>query len=116
MFRHAQYSHDNPLPRGTFRDRACSNGDPQGLAALAGVVDEVVLQIYQGPRVIPGYADYLAKLDRLKIPFRIGLLQGGERRMPRQLPSNPWFRGFVIFLRNPRMGVSTSPMKSARGD
>src|SRR4051812_34502207 len=43
-----------------------SNGDPAGLAALTGVVDEVVLQIYQGRRVIPGYAGYLAALDRLK--------------------------------------------------
>src|SRR5262245_27534996 len=42
-----------------------SNADPKGLAALAGIVDEVVLQIYQGRRVIPGYAVYLAKLDRL---------------------------------------------------
>ena len=81
-----------------------SNGDPKGLAALAGVVDEVVLQIYQGRRVIPGYALYLARLGRLKIPFRIGLLQGGEWRMPPQLPSNPWFRGFVVFLRNPPRG------------
>jgi Protein of unknown function (DUF3142) len=81
-----------------------SNGDPEGLAALAGVVDEVVLQIYQGRRVIPGYAVYLARLDRLKIPFRIGLLQGGEWRMPPQLSSNPWFRGFVVFLRNPPRG------------
>lgn len=78
-----------------------SNGDPAGLAALAGVVDEIVLQIYQGHRVIPGYALYLARLDRLKIPFRIGLLQGGEWHMPPGLSSHPWFRGFVVFLRNP---------------
>jgi Protein of unknown function (DUF3142) len=35
-----------------------ANGDPAGLAALSDVVDEVVLQIYQGRRVIPGYQDY----------------------------------------------------------
>lgn len=81
-----------------------ANGDPAGLAALAGVVDEVVLQIYQGRRVIPGYAAYLARLDRLQIPFRIGLLQGGEWQMPPELASNPWFRGFVVFLRNPPSG------------
>jgi hypothetical protein len=78
-----------------------SHGDPQGLDALAGVVDEVVLQIYQGRRVIPGYEVYLAQLDRLKIPFRIGLLQGGEWRQPANLASNPYFRGFVVFLHNP---------------
>jgi hypothetical protein len=77
-----------------------SNGDPAGLAALSGVVDEVVLQIYQGRRVIPGYAGYLAALDRLEIPFRIGLLQGGEWDAPKDLAGNPWFRGYVVFLVN----------------
>jgi hypothetical protein len=79
-----------------------SNGDPRGLDALAGAVDEVVLQIYQGRRVIPGYAGYLARLDRMKIPFRIGLLQGGEWRAPVGLEANPHFRGYVVFLLNPR--------------
>jgi hypothetical protein len=79
-----------------------ANGDPKGLDALAGVVDEAVLQIYQGDHVIPGYRAYLAKLDRLKLPFRIGLLQGGEWQAPPGLEVNPWFRGYVTFLRNPR--------------
>ncbi len=70
-----------------------SNGDPAGLAALAGVVDEIVLQIYQGRRVIPGYAGYLAALDRLPIPFRIGLLQGGDWEAPADLTADPRFRG-----------------------
>ena len=78
-----------------------SHGDPQALDALAGAVDEVVLQIYQGRNVIPGYEQYLARLDRLKIPFRIGLLQDGEWQQPANLASNPYFRGFVVFLRNP---------------
>jgi hypothetical protein len=78
-----------------------SHGNPAGLAALAGVVDEVVLQIYQGRRVIPGYAGYLAALDRVAIPFRIGLLQGGDWETPDALAANPWFRGYVVFLVNP---------------
>jgi len=77
-----------------------ANGDPAGLAALGGVVDEVVLQIYQGRQVIPGYAGYLSALDRLEIPFRIGLLQGGEWEAPDRLADNPWFRGYVVFLVN----------------
>jgi hypothetical protein len=81
-----------------------SNGDPKGLDALASVVDEVVLQIYQGRHVIPGYAGYLARLDRMKIPFRVGLLQGGEWRAPAGLATNPHFRGYVVFLQNPRPG------------
>ena len=78
-----------------------ANGDPKGLDALAGVVDEAVLQIYQGRHVIPGYQAYLAKLDRLKLPFRIGLLQGGEWQPTPGLEENPYFRGYVTFLRNP---------------
>ena len=77
-----------------------ANGDPKGLDALAGVVDEAVLQIYQGDHVIPGYQAYLAKLGRLKLPFRIGLLQGGEWQPTPGLEANPWFRGYVMFLRN----------------
>jgi hypothetical protein len=77
-----------------------SHGDPQGLRMLTADVDEVVVQIYQGRHVIPGYELYLTKLDRLKIPFRIGLLQGGEWHQSRCLSSNPYFRGFVVFLHN----------------
>lgn len=77
-----------------------ANGDPAGLDALAGVVDEIVLQIYQGRHVIPGYATYLARLDRLRVPFHIGLLQGGEWTPPPALARHPHFRGYVVFLLN----------------
>lgn len=78
-----------------------ANGDPAGLDALAGTVDEVVLQIYQGRHVIPGYSAYLANVRRLKVPFRIGLLQNGEWHAPAGLEANPMFRGYVVFLINP---------------
>ncbi len=77
-----------------------ANGDPSGLDALSGTIDEAVLQIYQGRHVIPGYAAYLRKLDRMTVPFRIGLLQGGEWEAPASLERNPKFRGFVVFLLN----------------
>ena len=79
-----------------------ANGDPKGLQALAGVVDEVVLQIYQTRHVIPGYEAYLAKLDHLPMPFKIGLLQGGDWAEPAALKSNPMFKGYVVFLLNPK--------------
>jgi hypothetical protein len=78
-----------------------SQADPAALSALAGVVDEVVLQTYQGRRTIPGYEAYLARLDRLHIPFKIGLVQGGAWTAPAGLTANRWFRGYVVFLRNP---------------
>jgi hypothetical protein len=46
------------------------------------VVDEVVLQTYQGHHTIPGYGAYMAGLGRLKLPFKIGLVQDGEWSPP----------------------------------
>lgn len=81
-----------------------ANGDPEALRALGGIVDEIVLQTYQGRKTIPGYENYLAHLDRLNIQFKIGLVQGGQWKEPKTLSSNPDFRGYVVFLVNPESG------------
>lgn len=78
-----------------------SGGDSPALNALAGTVDEVVLQTYQGRRTIAGYQAYLRQLDRVRLPFRIGLVQHGEWYEPPGLSRNPAFRGYVVFLLNP---------------
>jgi hypothetical protein len=78
-----------------------SQGDPAALDSLAGVVDEVVLQTYQGRHTIPGYEAYMARLRRVKLPFKIGLVEGGEWTPPAGIATNPWFRGYVVFLKNP---------------
>jgi hypothetical protein len=78
-----------------------SGGDAPALNALAGTVDEVVLQSYQGRHTIPGYGAYMARLDAVKLPFKIGLVQGGEWTPPANLAQNPNFRGYVVFLLNP---------------
>lgn len=75
-----------------------AGGDPVALAALAGVVDEVVIQTYQGRRTIPGYAAYLRQLRTLPIPFRVALVEGGEWQAPPGLAGEPNFRGYVVFL------------------
>ncbi|ORT79328.1 hypothetical protein B7G54_37080 [Burkholderia puraquae] len=67
---------------------------------LRGIVDEVVVQTYQGRSTIPDYANYLPRVARLQLPFRIGIIQGGEWDAPPYLAANPWFRGYVVFLRN----------------
>ena len=81
-----------------------SQGDSTVLNGLDGVVDEIVLQTYQGRRTIPGYQAYLAGLSKLTIPFRIGLAQDGEWSAPASLQANPYFRGYVVFLQNPPSG------------
>lgn len=75
-----------------------AQADPAALAGLAGIVDEVVIQTYQGRNTIPGYARYMASLARLPLPYRIGLVEGGEWRAPAALAHDPEFRGYVVFL------------------
>ncbi|UZJ58886.1 DUF3142 domain-containing protein [Pseudomonas sp. KU26590] len=77
-----------------------SNADSQAIGALKGVVDEVVVQTYQGRHSIPDYAAYLPRISRMGLPFRIGLVQAGEWQAPRYLQDSPWFRGYVVFLLN----------------
>lgn len=75
-----------------------AHGDPAALARLAGTVDEVVIQTYQGRRTIPGYETYLAGLSRLPFPYRVGVVEGGEWREPSGLARDPHYRGTVVFL------------------
>ena len=71
------------------------------LNRLGKVLDEVVVQTYQGRHSIPDNARYLPRVARLQLPYRIGLVQGGEWKAPEYLEDSPWFRGYVVFLLNP---------------
>lgn len=82
-----------------------ANGDPAALAALAAVVDEVVIQTYQGRRTIPGYATYFRHIDKLPIPHKIALIEGGEWTMPRALARDRRFAGYVVFLLKPPLAA-----------
>lgn len=75
-----------------------SGGDPRDLRRIAGIVDEIVVQTYQGRRTIPGYERYLASLRRLPLPYRVALVEGGAWRAPPGLATDPRFRGYVVFL------------------
>jgi hypothetical protein len=79
-----------------------ANGDPAALAALDGIVDEVVIQTYQGRATIPGYSAWFDRMRGFPLPFKVGLVQGGEWREPPGLAADPNFRGYVVFLVNPR--------------
>lgn len=78
-----------------------SGGDSPALNVLAGTVDEVVLQTYQGRNTIAGYQAYLRQMERVHLPFRIGLVQHGEWQALPSLARNPEFKGYVVFLLNP---------------
>ena len=77
-----------------------AHADPAALAALKGVVDEVVVQSYQGRTTIPGYDRYLARLARVPVPHKVALVQGGVWQEPPALRRDPLFRGYVVFLLN----------------
>ena len=79
-----------------------AHGDPAALAGLAGIVDEVAIQTYQGRTTIPGYEAYFRRMRGFPVPFKVGLVQGGRWRPPEGLEAEPNFRGYVVFLLNPR--------------
>ena len=81
-----------------------ANGDPAALAALAGTVDEVVIQTYQARTTIPGYEGYFARMRGFPVPFKVGLVQGGRWVAPEGLAAESNFRGYVVFLLNPPEG------------
>ncbi len=78
-----------------------ANGDPAELARLAGLVDEVVIQTYQGRHTIPGYAAWFSHIDTLPIRHKIALVEGGEWTPPAALARDKRFAGYVIFLLRP---------------
>lgn len=76
-------------------------GDVATLNSLA--VDELVIQSYQGRHTVDNYQVYLPALARLRIPFKLGLVQNGQRdvQAEAQLRKSPWYRGTVVFMLNP---------------
>jgi hypothetical protein len=79
-----------------------ANGDPQALRSLKGTVDEVVIQTYQGRGTIWGYERYFERMRGFPIRFKVGLVQGGRWVEPASLGTEPNFKGYVVFLVNPR--------------
>lgn len=75
-----------------------AGGDAAALAGLADVVDEVVIQTYQGRKTIPGYQRYLASLQLLPMDYRIALVEQGQWQAPANLARDPQFKGYVVFL------------------
>jgi hypothetical protein len=84
-----------------------SQAAPDDLASLSGVVDEIVFQTYRGRTTIRNIDSYVARLSRLAIPFKLGLVEGGDWRTPAALAGNPNFRGYVVFLLRTASGAET---------
>jgi hypothetical protein len=78
-----------------------SRVDSDQVNQLRGIVDEVVVQTYQGRHTIEDYSAYLPRVSRLTLPFKIGLIEGGNWDPPAYIAQSSWFRGYVVFLQNP---------------
>lgn len=75
-------------------------GDRNEFRKLVGVIDEVVIQTYQGVKTIEGYQKYLRKIGNFPIPYKIALVQSGIFEKGIIDESDEMFNGFVIFLTN----------------
>ena len=75
-----------------------ANGDPRALLKLKGIVDEVVIQTYQGRSTIWGYERYFERMRGFPIPFKVGLVEDGRWIEPNGLRTEPNFKGYVVFL------------------
>jgi hypothetical protein len=63
-----------------------ANGDPAALARLKPVIDEVVVQTYQGRSTIPGYDAYFRRMAHFPLPFRVAWPRAAPGRRPRTGP------------------------------
>ncbi len=98
----AQLPKNNKLSVTGLLDWSSGQGEKgPALNALSGVVDEVVLQTYQGRSTVFDYQRYLPQLEGLRLPFRLGLVQNGAWLAPDDLARNRYFKGYVVFLLNP---------------
>lgn len=86
-----------------------SHGDIAAINQLKSVVDEVTIQTYQGRKTISNYNAYLPALQRLTLPFKIGLIQNGQWQPPKELASHPWFQGYIVFLQNQAQQWASGP-------
>ncbi|WP_235901107.1 DUF3142 domain-containing protein [Pontixanthobacter aquaemixtae] len=75
-----------------------ANASEADLAAMRAALDEIVIQTYQVTTTIPDYADYLAHTQRLRMPYRVALVEGGDWTPPSSLARDPDFKGYVVFL------------------
>jgi hypothetical protein len=77
-----------------------SQASLEDIDALSGTVDEIIFQTYRGRETVQNIDAYVARLDRLRVPFRLGLAEGAVWAPPEALGRNANFRGYVVFLRN----------------
>ena len=76
------------------------SADRDTLAQIASLCDEIIFQLYTGRTKIKNLTDYLARLARLEIEFKLGTIDSIDLCMPQMLAvsANRGFRGYVQFI------------------
>lgn len=74
---------------------------PSHLTDLSQVADEVIFQLYEGRSPIPSLSDYLKRIEKLKTPFKLGILPSMIYDDPRfeNIEKLPNFKGWTVFLK-----------------
>ena len=72
--------------------------DAETLRLFRENINELVIQTYQGSTTISNYQQYLQKVSKLNLPYKIGLVQHGEWNKSLDFKSDPNFKGYVVFL------------------
>ncbi|MFV5514522.1 DUF3142 domain-containing protein [Acinetobacter gerneri] len=71
--------------------------DQKTINLLRQNIDEIIIQTYQGTRTLDQYQNYLQRFAKLKLPYKVGLVQNSEWQ-PLNLAQDPHFKGYVVFL------------------
>jgi hypothetical protein len=77
-----------------------ANASAEELNELSGTIDEIIFQTYKKDRTVDDIDKYLRKMERLRLPFKIGLAEGALWDLSAPIARHPYFRGYVVFLRN----------------
>jgi hypothetical protein len=77
-----------------------ANADPLEINNLSKNVDEIIFQTYKKSETVNNIDLYLHKMEKIQIPFKVGLIEGGSWPLKHPIEQNSHFRGYVIFLRN----------------
>ena len=75
-----------------------ANASSQDLAAMRSALDEIVVQTYQHTTTLTDAQQYMQGTRRLRMPYRVALVEGGKWAAQQQLTSDPNFAGYVVFL------------------
>lgn len=72
--------------------------DQNTLALLKNNIDELVLQSYQGKHTVADYKQYLKRVAKLQLPYKIGVVQHGQWDSNLDFTHDIYFKGYVVFL------------------